>query len=100
MAIVHVPQDTEGGVSSFVAEDETKTFFRVLWNGDYNPLLVGCSKTADGYCLFDTVVEEEQVFTANPSNSDILRELTIGGFAATSGSLSGDSVFSATDDLG
>jgi len=71
-------------------ESDSKTFFRVNWDGDYEEVMncgdhneTLCSPTDDGACLCAISVTEEHVFQEIPSKEDLQSELFIGAFESS-----------------
>jgi uncharacterized protein (DUF1501 family) len=131
VAIVHSPNDVDvepAAISQMVQADNAQTFFRVDWSGDAitsfvsNCAAVGtCSVAADGKCVCDIDVTDEQVFVDGDSvtRDDVLDSLHIGafdpeligsGFTSSTvagvtrytqnGGLTSESVFAVTDGNG
>jgi uncharacterized protein (DUF1501 family) len=88
VAIVHKPAGIEPQRISSHVQNEAKTFFRVDWSSDSNSIISDCetvdtcSLTADGFCLCDVHVTDEQVFFGEdtPKREEVLNSLHIGAF--------------------
>jgi len=86
VGIVHAPTGVVDDSVAPIVRFDTKTFFRVEWEGDFRAVLASCdsldlcSLTEDGLCLCDVSVEDKQVFLsgAAPGRQDILKALSIG----------------------
>ena len=130
MALVHsVPDEDPSQHRIKGQEDEdNKTFFRVqfLENGDKVGDLIkscnnqGCVFTEDEYCMCDTIVTENRVYSKAPTRQEVLENLMIGSFhpdvldgrytktqigdvvvhADEAGSFSTRTVFEVKDDFG
>ena len=87
-AIVHSPKDIEPDAISRMVLNETKTFFRVDWNGNITSVISNCTAVPacrlaiDGACVCDIVVRNEQAFFDDniPRRENVLNTLSIGAF--------------------
>ena len=107
--------------------EDTKTFFRVDWDGPIDKLVadyekacdfLGCSRDfSDNLCLCPAEITERQVFSKKPSRDEVLAELKIGAYRPPSnmkkrkqgdgvwmysdnGKYSSKSIFEVIDDNG
>eukprot|EP00538_Stauroneis_constricta_P006114 CAMPEP_0119557550 /NCGR_PEP_ID=MMETSP1352-20130426/9190_1 /TAXON_ID=265584 /ORGANISM="Stauroneis constricta, Strain CCMP1120" /LENGTH=2298 /DNA_ID=CAMNT_0007604673 /DNA_START=349 /DNA_END=7245 /DNA_ORIENTATION=+ len=109
VGIVHGPVYGDDMVEGIVSP-ETKTFFRVDWEGDYSDIIDNCdgmdtcTMSEDDMCVCDVTVTDAAVFSAQdaPSDDEILEQLHIGGFEATvtDEPISMDTVFEVVDENG
>lgn len=86
VGIVHRPPDVLLNETAFIVHADTRTFFRVDWEGDFREIVAACGtvgscvQTEDGACLCEVTVVQRQVFDgANlPTAEDILSQLHVG----------------------
>ncbi|CAB9513782.1 Protein of unknown function (DUF1800) [Seminavis robusta] len=126
VGIVHVPPAEVGSNNTaFIVREDTKTFFRVDWEGDIQAILSNCTnipscrEAEDNSCLCDVSVVQGNVFSGAsiPNHQEILANLDVGSFIpddwsgtshddvtaynlGSDGSLMADSAFEVVDDSG
>lgn len=110
VGIVHEPPGMDLNKTASTVNADTKTFFRVDWEGDFQGILSACAtigscvETEDEACLCEVSVVEEQVFYGNtlPSPHDVLEVLRIGAFeqhgSAVAASADGIDAYNLADD--
>jgi hypothetical protein len=126
VGIVHAPPGIDLNETASIVNADTKTYFRVDWEGDIQGILSSCGtigscvETEDEACICEVSVVEEQVFVGSllPSPNDVFLDLRIGAFEqhgssiaasadgidaynlADNGQLQGESVFEVVDSHG
>lgn len=123
VAIVHTSAGGWAEAMDPLVRQNSQTFFRVDWEGDYPVGDSDCGSSAscavndEGLCICDVYVKEVQVFFGStlPSRDDIFRQLHIGSIpmnepdvngdvrvygANANGSFSISTVFEFVDDFG
>jgi Protein of unknown function (DUF1800) len=110
VGIVHEPPGILLNETASIVNADTKTFFRVDWEGDLQGILStcaafgSCTDTEDEGCLCDVSVVEEQFFYGKtlPSPYDVLVALHIGAFepdgSAVAASADGIDAYNLADD--
>jgi hypothetical protein len=90
VAIVHgSPRDLPDGRVDSQVDVDSKTFFRVDWDGDYEDVLSSCGSieactlTDEGMCMCEVEVSDEKVFSEVPSRDEILALLYVGAFESS-----------------
>lgn len=127
IAIVHAPTGLGNDSVEKRVQEDTKTFFRVDWTGDFASIIESCgsigscSATTDNMCMCDVTVSDEQLYVDGDmvTEEQVLTTLHIGAFNpdmdtnfALSGSngkvtwynknedLTAESIFKVTDQNG